>query len=253
MIRKFNYTERKKIFREHIIITIKGSDGNHFYFDAELILDDYQLPSNALIFIEAYRQTIFMRFPFGTVGQYLPPSDRYLTEFDCVDGILFRVRITSEDEPSGRLIAEADRIPFKKTEEKEVKKEPLLPVIPENIGDQIYRTDFSDSPILKINSAINNCKNFIHQPVFISAILPSILREILTHITIIEKYSNIDDDTDWEAKWLKFAKLLPGVRDIPDERDENEKKEEWIEEVIAIFCRKHKMLNYFEKYWVSEE
>jgi len=253
MIRKFNYTRRQKIFRKDARIIIRDYTKDHAYFDADLILHDYLLPSSSLVFVEAYRQTTWMRFPFGTVGNYQPPSDRYLTEFDTIDGILFRVRITSAEEPIGRLLAEADGIPFKKPEEEEEEKEPLLPVIPENIGDQIYRLDFSDSPQLLINSSINNCKSFIRTPIFISAILPSILREILTRIILIEKHFDYEDETDWKSKWLKFSLLLPGVREIPDERQEERIKEEWIEEAVASFCRKHKMLNHFEKFWASEE
>ena len=45
----------------------RDSDGM-LSFDAKLDLTGYDLPDDARVFVEAYRQTSFMRFPHGTVA-----------------------------------------------------------------------------------------------------------------------------------------------------------------------------------------
>ena len=82
-------------------------------FDATLDLAKYKFPDNARVYVEAYRQMEWMRFDFGSVASVRPPADRQLSRFESPEGVLFRIRVVSPDgTPSGRLVAEADRIWF---------------------------------------------------------------------------------------------------------------------------------------------
>ena len=65
---RLNYTGRKKIFRHDISITVYDNKGI-LSFDADLKTDNYKLPEEAVIFIEAYRQAVWMRFPYGTINK----------------------------------------------------------------------------------------------------------------------------------------------------------------------------------------
>jgi hypothetical protein len=67
MRRRLNYTGRVKINRSDVFIAIQKKD-ELLIFDADLKLDDYGLPADSQIYIEAYRQTVWMRFLFGTVA-----------------------------------------------------------------------------------------------------------------------------------------------------------------------------------------
>ena len=112
MLRRFNYTGRVRLLREDVKFKLKNESNGAWSFEATLALDEYELPNDALVAVEAYRQTSWMRFDFGTIGAILQPSDRQLTEFDSPEDILFRVRVTSPgtpEEPHGLLLAEADR------------------------------------------------------------------------------------------------------------------------------------------------
>ena len=94
MIRRFNYTDRLRIRRSDVRIVLREEDGK-LEFDADLrALADYDLPPDSLVFIEAYRQTNWMRFPFGQLGAILPGANRVLSQFDSPDGIQFRVKVT---------------------------------------------------------------------------------------------------------------------------------------------------------------
>src|ERR1700728_3479645 len=92
--RRLNYTSRHKINREHAqIVTHDGAAGGPPTFDATLTLAGYSLPGPARVFVEAYRQTAWQRFDFGTIGICTPPENRLLTEFGVMDGVQFRVKV----------------------------------------------------------------------------------------------------------------------------------------------------------------
>src|SRR3989442_1117841 len=96
MIRRINYTGRRRISRDDVKIVLYESNGSPAKFDAKLELASYGLPDDAIIFVEAYRQTFLMRFNFGTVSKIEQPSDHFLAEFESPEGILFRVKVTSQ-------------------------------------------------------------------------------------------------------------------------------------------------------------
>ena len=111
-IRRLNYTGRKPIHRSDTRITVREYPDRPATFDADLRLGEYKLPAGAYVFVEAYRQATWMRFPFGRVGELTPPPDleRILTEFESPDRVLFRVRVTSAEGRQGIMLAEADKI-----------------------------------------------------------------------------------------------------------------------------------------------
>ena len=74
MIRKFNYTGRKKIKRNHIQIDILRDSDDHRLFNASLHLSDMELPANAHVYVEAYHRTAYQRFSFGTAGDRKVPG-----------------------------------------------------------------------------------------------------------------------------------------------------------------------------------
>src|SRR4051812_27764639 len=106
MQRTFNYTDRVRLRQKDVRFSLKP-DGRGWSFDAVFELDGYELPGEALVSVEAYRQTTWMRWPWGTVGSLQPAGSRALAEFDSPDDVLFRVRVTSPgtpEEPHGLLL-----------------------------------------------------------------------------------------------------------------------------------------------------
>ena len=81
MIRKFNYTGRKKIKRSNVSIDLLRDGNQHRVFNLNLDLDDLELPSNAHVYIEAYHRSGYQRFDFGTVSERKVPSDRSYSTF----------------------------------------------------------------------------------------------------------------------------------------------------------------------------
>ncbi|HID24528.1 MAG TPA: hypothetical protein EYP14_19315, partial [Planctomycetaceae bacterium] len=168
-VRRFNYTGRRRIRRSDVHIVVDEPTNGPLTFDAYLDLDGYGLPQDALVRVEAYRQTNWMPFDFGTVGSIRPPDDRCLTEFGSADAVLFRVRVTSAS-PPGLLLAEADRLRPKRREEREEQRISLLPVRSnEDIRHEVFRLDFSgDTPVLEVTAAAGDWRALVRDPAFMS-------------------------------------------------------------------------------------
>ena len=251
-IRRLNYTGRQRIRQTDCQINLEDGKDGVSRFRADIRLNDYDLPPSALVFVEAYRQTSWMRFRFGTVAQIYPWDEPHLTDFGSSDGILFRVRVTSPYGPRGLLLAEADKIRPRRADRDDQEREPLLPARPdENLGAQIYRVDFDDYPILLINKSVGDWQGLTQDRTFQALALPAVLREILTRILHIERYMELGDEDDWRSSWLRFASHLPGVTDPPTEREED-RFDDWIEEAVASFSGKFKIMERFSHYWTGE-
>ncbi len=252
-ISTLNYTGRLKLKHPHTRIYLRGSAGSTLGFDAVLNFSSYDLPDNSRVHVEAYRQTTWMRFDFGTVGRIESPSDRLLTAFESQEGILFRVKVTSGGDRHGVLLAEGDRIRASLQEENETNSIPLLPVVPDSdLGQQIFRVSFEgDRAALCINRLLSDWRSLARDPLFVSLVYPEALRAVLVRILRIEKYSDIEDTEDWKSQWLRFSTLLPGVGDVPNPEDD-ESCDDWIESTVAAFARRHKTVDSFIAYWNEE-
>lgn len=150
MIRRLNYTGRRKIPREHINITLFRNGGVE-EFDAVIRTANLGLPETARVFVEAYHKSDWMRFDYGTVGAPAIPSDRRLTVFYSGARLLFRVKVVSAGEESGKILAEADRLtPLSSDNDRD--RDALLPIrIVGNLGDQIWRVAWNGGPVLELN------------------------------------------------------------------------------------------------------
>jgi hypothetical protein len=252
MIRRINYTGRKRLKREDTQFFLDTDRNGFSIFNAALNLDEYGLPSDASVFVEAYRQTIWMRFDYGTIGNCRAPADRRLTEFDSTEGVLFRVRITSAETARGKILAEADQIPLQVTQQTDENRIPLLPVIPKELSGQVSRIDFEDYPRLEINTEAGDWRQLPLEPAFISMVLSYAVREILTRVLLIDGYDETEDPDDWRSKWLRFATLLPGVSDLPDDVNDKEQCDSWIDEAVSAFGRQHRIMERFHAFWNTE-
>lgn len=248
MIRRFNYTDRIRIRHKDVRIKL-GEDTGKLSFDADLsVLAEYDLPPESLVFVEAYRQTNWMRFDFGQVGAITPAKNRHLSQFDSPDGLLFRVKVTPKGDIH-KLLAEADRISLARPEQDQGERTPLLPVKPQKLGDEIYRVDFlADRPILLINSDAGNYANIGRSPAFTSLVYPSVFREILNRVLLVEKHDDDANPDDWKSQWLRYATLHPGLGELPESED-TEARSDWIDKAVSAFAKQLQTRAKFAEFW----
>ena len=246
-IRRINSTGRIKILRDHVRISVREDSINGLGFDASVDLSSYDLPDSACVFVEAYRQTTFMRFPFGTKAapRLADTTNCWLKEFSAAEGILFRVKVTSTRGRSGVLLDEADRIPIGDPQEADEKRVPLLPPVPQDLGQQLWRLDFegSSGPLLLVNSKVDDWKTLAGSTLFRALVYPEAMRAVLWHVYKVEETREVDDLQNWRCRWLLFASSLPGVGQPPLSSSDDADWAEWIQDAVSSFCRRHKMLD----------
>lgn len=248
-IRRINSTGRMRIMREDARIYVQSDPDGVLTFDATLNLSEYGLPSDAQVFVEAYRQTSFMRFSHGTVATPRAPSGEIcrLTEFSSREGLLFRVKVTSTGERAGVLLAEGDQIPLKDDEEQPDNRIPLLPPAPGELGQETWRVDLSgaNGPLLLVNKNVGDWKAAAASPIFRSLVYPAAMRQVLWHIYKVEGSPSTEDPENWGSRWLRFAAALPGVGDSPGEGRDDAEWEAWITNAVESFSKQHRMLDHY--------
>jgi len=243
---RLNYTGRKKIKRQDITITVFDKNGV-LDFKTDMDLSEYGLPPESPVYVEAYRQTSWMRFESGVVCDPKAQTDNRLSEFDSLDGIRFRIKVSDREGAHGKLLAVADKIRPVKPEEGDAERLCILPVQSEEM-DCIWKIKFDRNPVLLISKRAGSKDIISKSPEFISLVYPAILREVLREI----KQSDDDwqeDEEAWQIQWISFINLLPGVGEMPELSDENDDAyDQWVEDAVGAFSRRLKIVETFVSY-----
>lgn len=234
MKRQINHTGRQRISRDAIRIVLSEENGR-LTFDATRKLGDYSLPSNATVWLEAYRSSsaTWMQFSWGRVSEPALPAERWLDDFDGADGLRFRVRVTSAQE-SHRILAEADRIPCERADGK-APSQALLEIRVCDLGNEVWRLELEgDDPALLINRSVGDGKALARTIEFASLVYPAVVRAIFTRIFIDEQQIPEEDEDGWRGDWVRFARRYLGADEVPDTK---EAQRQWIEDAAMSYAR----------------
>lgn len=237
MIRRFNFTERKRIDQERVEIeVIEAADGGPASFNAEINFDGMELPADAPVTIEAYRGRMAMRFPWGAAGALTPPLDRRLVTIP--DNPSFRVTVVAPDE-SGMLLAMANRIRPRREEH----HGSLIWLQPsDELDKEVWRLDFGDGgdrPTLLINRSMPGIEAAaLNDDAFHALVIPEVLRAVLVRALIADGADLEDEGGDW-SEFLAFARSLHDAPLRSGDDDDRDARMTWIDEAVEAFTRKH--------------
>lgn len=250
MIRRLNYTGRKKIPRSRVTIRLLPAAESLYAFTAEFDLSGLSFPNDANVFIEAYNIASYMRFPFGTVSQRRDPKDTRLADITARPLAKFRVKVVDQSKRHGLLLGVADKIIPLRPEEDLANKQSLLPVEFCDLGDRVWRLELSDWPVLELNNRIDDVGEAARSGnAFLGLVYPEVVRRILHEIVIGQDQTDLGfDDTDWTSLWLRYVCSLPGVSEPPSGGSEEARarRVEWIEDAVQAFCRSRQVRHRFE-------
>jgi hypothetical protein len=234
-IRRINYTSRHRIDKGHVKVSLVDAHARPSQIRATITLPE-GLPPDAKVFVEAYQRTTRMRFDFGTVASPgFPAGCVALAEFDDPEAVQFAVKVTGNSGThAGMLLADRDGIRLESCDADE-DREAILPVAPSDLGEEFWRVEFSNSgPMLVFNRRLEDWKSFAADPRVRSLVYPAVLRIVLTKILIVDDWVDLEDRDDWRARWLVFARSLPGVGDM-SEASSTPDRISWIDDVLAAF------------------
>lgn len=235
MQRSINFTGRRKILRDEIQMKMLDTEDSIPSFDVTFSLNKGNLPDDATIYIEAYKNNTNQRFHFGTVGHTIKPENCKLNRIDLSAPTLFRIMIVDETGQHGRLIASADQI--RPESDDEIQKNSLLPVKSTQLDQLTWKVEIEpgNKPVLCINRRIPDALGQLaHNPQFQSLIFPAALRQIL----IFYLWNDNDEDDPFSADWMRFAEHILCER--PHENDPLTLMT-WVDDVVSEFSNAFKL------------
>lgn len=240
MLRKLNFTERTKIPRAAVQITLRRESDGVLAFDPVLDLSSVSAPAASRVYIEAHYRTSYMRFDFGTLGDLTPPADRRLSEIDSGSVVRFRVKVVDNAGNTHRIVAAADDITVSASSSDGGARVPLLEVNFRDLGDLPWRVELeANGPVLELNNRVEGIERMArHDAAFFALVYPAAVREILTNILVIEQYEIGEETDEWWSLWMRWAREMTDAP-LPQELEE---RRAWIDDVAAAFCGRHRVL-----------
>jgi hypothetical protein len=248
MIRRFNYTGRKKILRSSVSVSLHETAEAMLAFDAVARFEGISLQPQGKIFIEAYRRDYFRRISCGTVASPEFPKNCILENLHPQSLIMFRIKVVDSN---GRILAVADRIIPKRTEDESTDKICLLAVDFVDLGQTIWRIDLTgDMPSLLLNRKIENIREIARSDdAFFTLVYPEVVRQILYKIVLEEDHTDPETDPDdWMSQWLGFVTGLSNEKQLPPSGESEpviQEKLKWIDDAVEAFCKSNGILDKF--------
>ena len=247
MIKRLNFTGRKRISRDHVQIEVY--DGHPRSFAALITLDDSKLPPDAAVYLEATcaGSNVVQRFEFGTVANIAPVTPPKLTEIEG-ENVFFNLKVVDTSQRFGRILGLAENIrPERAGAQTVAGRRGILPIEEVDLHGEIWKLEFREHDVyLLVNKNIPGLVDrACADPAFYSLIYPEIVRRILTR-AILENVDLDDSDDRWPVVWLRFARgIHPEFLAPPESDPTQEEIDEWVDEVVGSFCNKHDLRTKF--------
>ena len=246
MIRRFNYTKRRRIEREELTVKIHlGGTPTLDFSISDRELSEY--PAHARVYIEVYKGPKVERIEIGVAGDRpLRLVAKPLTRFFRGEQPKLRVKVVDERKSMRPILGWADKVPPRVRGEDGILRQSILPVEPTDLGHEVWRLEFEndEDPVLLVNSRMLMQRDIVsivqHDPEFSALVFPDCLRSILKKKFLHGE--SIDEDDDW----YKFAVSFD--TSIDPETDDEEKRVEWIEKVVSAFAEKSMVTQRYREY-----
>jgi hypothetical protein len=251
MLRTFNYTKRKKINKDNISISLNKISQNTF-FNISLDLKDFDFPPDSKVYVEAYYGPTSFRYDFGSIENLLIPDDNDITPvLHISEKVYFRIKVVEPQ--SGLVIGFADKICLA-DDEKKLKSSIFFVNRIHMDTNEIWRMNFdADSegtPILEINNSIEGINDIARSDInFLNLVYPAALRMILDKLSSSGNFDREGDE--WTCKWIIFIEDVLGINNTPENNQDEDKINEWINDVVRSFCRRNKLLEQYIKLLVN--
>ncbi len=243
MIRRYNYTGRKKL--SEIRINEWAKKGTK-YFEVICDLRNSGFPDDAKIFVEPYFKSSFLRFDFGTIARFQPPANTDISNLPTTDQLWYRVKIVDENAKHGLILGTAD-IQGIPVDSPHSGKQSILPVDFTELGNRIWTLEFrSDRPTLAINSLLNEfgIREKVKQADFFTLVYPEVIKMIALKLTGEAGFYD-EDLSGWQAEWMRYFKEVLQQTQMPVQDDEKS-VEEWANDMSEAFARKSQVINLYK-------
>lgn len=238
MAERLNYTNRQTIESGdvHVMLVPKGA---HPTFTARIDFAEYDFPSSARVFIEAYIKNHLIRFDFGTVGSFGPVGPTDLSDFgDDVESVLYRVKVVAADEKRTLLGLPSRGVGIRAENSYGGASDCILPLgkLPKESG-LVWAMDYEKGyPRLCTNPALD--ASIVKGDAFVALVYPTALRSVLEYTFLLH---HDGQDCAWADVWKRFAAenletVFPALSGKPIyDEDDLQSLNDWIDDVVESF------------------
>ena len=233
--RRINSTGRKRIPHERVRADVMDpKPASPLQAKLTLNLEGLGFPSSGKVVFEAYQKPTAMRFDLGTVAAPEIPGVFELVDLDPGAAVLFRLKVITADDESGRILGAAERL-RPASDDNEDGRRSLFPIDKRDLGSEIWKVEIGDAgPRLLINYSVPGLIERIQtDPLVQGLLLPAALRVVL--VELAGNPAADDDDTSWKADWLRFCREELRLAEDPSDIDDDG-REAWIDEGVRSFC-----------------
>lgn len=250
MKKRLNFTGRRKLASEHIEIRIEKPQGQRYAsfaakFDPAMTKG---LDENARIYVEPYAVSSSMRFDFGTVAAPKTPVDTLLSELDREDSFLFRIKVVDKSGTVGRILADANGIRPKESNDDGIAKKSLFPVHWIDLDERVWRVEYDQSsgPVLQLSTKIPDLPTKIkHDPLIQGCIFPQALREVVR--ILIDPDASFDDDAEWVKNWREFVLNLMGTDISEDPFNDDQDRSNFVDDAMKTYANQYTFASLAKK------
>jgi hypothetical protein len=114
----------------------------------------------------------------------------------------------------------------------------IIDFLPADTAPQIWKLEIRDSdyPLVKVDKRIANAGMWArNDPVFVATALPVIVRRVFEAIL----GGGVPEGMAWAEDWLNWSKLIAPGLTPPEDQDDTQAHDDFIEHLIDTFCSRH--------------
>lgn len=238
---EFNYTGRKKIHLNEVVLHFIENKGN-YNVHLECDLARLDLDQNNKLYLEVSYQGFYQVIDCGTIEIRNPLSGIFLNSdlSEWIESVRCSIKVIDESEEIGLIRAVSPRITpsIMDVDGNTSRGKSFLPVVQKDIGEVPWKLEVEPySVTLVLSDKLDDVKNILkNDPVKMSLIFPVMIREIAIRIFDSEEYSVAGDD--WFVPWNKyFEKVLKITLPSEDVELTDAEKNDFVNNVVEVFCR----------------
>lgn len=256
MSRRFNFTDRAKILKEDIKVTIEAR-GTTSICNVHLRLDGYQLKPDAMVVVEAERGRVLRhRHEWGLAARASVP-DGACSEFDIsamgdLEDVRFRVLVVEPE--TCRLLAAAEGVEAHNNDDSQEPQRSLLPIVMRDLHGGVWELeDMDGTPTLVLDVNLGTKQALKSSPVLIS-ILPGVVRAILVYQAQERQEEETDEETGESGSstlWLEMGSKWAGY--LCPSTAEYRDIDEWAQKAVTGFCRERKLRGRLSSFMTQED
>ena len=247
-VASFNYTNRKRIKRENVLIRGVVENGCTKIFVERLELGDIGVPHDGEVILELTWNRKSLRFPIGHVEKVQIGNSIDLGDVP-IEGITAKVKVVGRSQSdNGKLLAVCDRL----RPEFLNGSQSILPLVPMELGELVWKLEIDNEtgPELQLNIQFDDLYEVYRHPIFLATVMPEVVRQIAF-------WASVHDASEDESvaavldDWIQFFRI--SGHDVKSVSGDIDMAQNMAHQISLDFSRRNRYLDLFKTSLVNQD